>query len=162
MKYDRENLHRLAHEALGVARENLQKHGFVESVGLIFHKKGLSHVYQFKYKNHDEKRTSQTVFRDLIQTVGARAVIVVTESWVKTAPKNIDPTKSLEDDPDRKEAIVIEAVSETARIFIMQMFEREGSDSFTFMSPFEPDYRMEWSSEWLDGVLFTKGGDNVH
>lgn len=162
MKYDRKNLLQVARDALAVARQNLQKHGFVEPVGLIFHKGGLSHIYQFKFQNLNEKRVSQEMFRELLIKVRARAAVVVSESWVKTVPHDLsDLTKSIADDPARQEAIIIEAVSDVARIFIMQLFVRNESGTVNFESPFEPDHGFDWISEWLDNSVFSGGGKHV-
>ena len=153
MDYHRDELKKVAREALAAARENLRKHGHVQPVGLVFHQDGLTHVFQFTFQSIEEKRASQEAFRQVLRKVRARAAVVVTESWLKMETEMPpDLTRSIADDPTRKEAIVIAAVSRQARSMIIQVFRRDSSGKVRFDSPMEPESPFEWWSEWLDGV----------
>ena len=159
MEYTRENLQLVAHSILEIARKNLQRDGYLSPVGLIFHKDGISQIFQFTFSDVDEKRQSQEAFRDMFKTVGGRAAVIVTESWLKVRSDSpLDPTQSIVDDPDRKEVIVIEAASSLAKVFITQTFARDSEGKIHFEPPFEPEYGFTWHSEWLDGIGYDDGG----
>jgi hypothetical protein len=161
MNYNRKELRKAAIEALTVAKDNLRQHGYVQPVGLVFHEPGLTNVFQFTFDGIEEKRASQVAFKQLLAKVEARAAIVVTESWIKMKPdKPLDLTVSISDDPERKEAIVVEAVSPSARLIIIQIFSKDPSGTVKFEAPFEPERPLEWSSEWLDGIIWTDSDDH--
>lgn len=65
---------------------------------------------------------------------------------------HLDLTRSIADDPDREEAIVIEAVSRQAKCMIIQVFRKDPSGKVRFDAPMEPESPFDWWSEWLDGV----------
>jgi len=153
MDYHRDELKKVAREALAVARENLLKYGHVQPVGLVLHQDGLTHLFQLTFQSIEEKRASQEAFRQVLRKVRARAAVVVTESWLKVETgMRPDFTRSVADDPTRKEAIVIEAVSRQARCMIIQVFGKDPSGKVRFDSTMEPENPFEWWSEWLDGV----------
>ena len=52
-------------------------------------------------------------------------VILLTESWMKLAnPDKVDRTKSLADDPDRQEAIVLNAMRRNMQLLAYMMIDR--------------------------------------
>lgn len=153
MNFDGKRLRKLTRDVLKVAQGNLRRDGYLQPVGLVYTNAGLSEVFQFRYQDLDEKRASQAGFRQLLVKMQARAGIVVTESWLKTAPElPLDLTQSVADMPGRQEVIVIEAASPKAKCMIIQVFSKDETGKIHFETPMEADHPISWSSEWLDGV----------
>ena len=153
MIYDWHELQYIAHKALIAARKSLQKHGHFEPIGLVFHDGGLSQAFEFSSRSSPDKRISQEVFKRLVVDLNAEAAIVVTESWIKVGPEiPLDRTKSIADDPERTEALVIEAASPHARYLIIQTFAKDASGTVLFDVPIDTNNTFDGWSEWLDGV----------
>jgi hypothetical protein len=153
MNYDRKRLRKLALDVLKIAQDNLRRDGYLQPVGFLYTKDGLSRVFQFRCLRLNQKRASQKGFRQLVIQMKARAAIVVTESWLKLGPElPVDLTKSVAEMPGRKEAIVIESASPKARCMIIQVFSKDETGRVHFEDPMKPDHAISWSSEWLDGV----------
>jgi hypothetical protein len=153
MNYDRKKLRRIARDVLKIAQGNLRRDGYLQPVGLVYTKVGLTEVFRFRCHDLDQKRASQEGFRRLLHQMKARAAIVLTESWIKMGPDlPLDLTRSVADMPGRKEAIVIEAASVKAKCMIIQAFTTDNAGRISFEAPMEPDHPITWSSEWLDGV----------
>ena len=153
MSYDRTELQKIARKALLAAHENLQTYGRILPIGMVFDEDGLTRLFPFNCEDLQVKRILQEEFKNLLVKVGAKAAVVVTESWLKEEtqmPPNL--TRSIADDPARKEAIVIEAASSQARYMIIQIFRKDPSGRVRFDPPIEPYFACEVRSEWLDGV----------
>jgi hypothetical protein len=153
MNYDRKKLRRIARDVLNIAQGNLRRDGYLQPIGLVYTKVGLTEVFQFRCQDLDQKRASQEGFRQLLHQTKARAAFVVTESWIKMGPDlPLDLTRSVADMPGRTEAIVIEAASAKAKLMVVQAFSKDNTGKISFETPMEPDHPITWSSEWLDGV----------
>ena len=153
MVYLNAQLKEVAMTVMRIAKDNLQKDGFLEACGLIFTTSGLAKTIEFKFKGLKQKRKIQANFRFEVMKLGAVAIIVVMETWFASLPDMpSDLTKSLAEYPRRKEAIVIEASSMIGtRVLMIQPFHREGS-VIAFDEPIIPDKTFSWESEWTSGL----------
>lgn len=150
--YSKKRLRRVCTQVLDIARSNLVKDGYLQPCGLIYSKKGLTHVFPFRFGTYEEKQSTQLGFRKSLKEFNASAAVVILESWFRMAKDgSLDLTRPASEIPEKEEVIVVEGSSPIARIMIIQAFERIRA-RIVFREPFEPDERMEWSSEWLDGA----------
>ena len=147
---------------LKTAQYNLTKHGYLQPLGLIFTTAGMTNVFEFHFQGTEEKRLSQAAFKKLVADVGALAVVVITESWIKMHPSiPLELDRPVADMPGREESIVIEAVSRKARVILVQVFRKEDS-GITFDNPTDIGDRYEWASEWTDGLRDCLQGGNAN
>lgn len=150
--YTKKKLRRVCTQVLGVARSNLIKDGYLQPCGLIYSEKGLPHVFPFRFGTYEEKQATQLGFRASLKEFKASAAVVILESWFRVARDGtLDLTRPVSEMSEKEEVIVVEGSSPIARVMIIQVFERI-HERVVFHEPFEPDERMEWSSEWLDGA----------
>ncbi len=153
MVYDTDQLGAVAMTVMGIAKDNLQKDGFVQACGLIFTTSGLAKTIEFKFKGLKDKRKIQANFKFEVMKQGGVAVIVVMETWFASQPDMPeDFTTSLAEYPRRKEAIVIEGSSVIGtRVLMIQPFHREGS-VIAFDDLVIQDGTFSWESEWTSGI----------
>ena len=153
MVYDTDQLGAVAMTVMRIARDNLQKDGFLQPCGLIFSTSGLTKTVEFKFKGLKDKRRLQANFRFEVMKQGGVAVIVLMETWFASLPDMpSDLTTSLAEYPKRKEAIVIEGSSLTCtRVLMIQPFHREGS-VIVFDELIIPEGTFSWESEWTSGL----------
>ncbi|MFC1835433.1 hypothetical protein ACFL2Q_11975 [Thermodesulfobacteriota bacterium] len=152
----KKKLRKVCTQVLGIARSNLMKDGYLQPCGLIYSGTKLTHVFPFRFGSYEEKKAAQMAFRKALNEFEASAAVVILESWIRMAKDGtLDLTRPVSEMPE-KEVVVVEGSSPKARIMIIQVFERI-HERIVFHTPFEPDERMEWSSEWLDGAWRSQG-----
>ena len=153
--YHTEMLRSLARDFLKQAKINLRKDGHLVPVGIVFGTEGLVSTNLLEWKDLDEKRLIQSMFRQYLIETRAKAALVINECWIKLHPDQpLDLEQSVKDIPGREEAIVIEARSASGQIVIIQPFEKKnkGRISFKAMTEFDGSNGEDGWSEFLDGV----------
>ena len=154
MSYSKRELDKLTQSVLQTAKNNLQKDGFVQPVGLLYGTTGLQTIFPMTFSGLEERRAVQAQFKAAILGTNAVAAVVVNEAWYRnpTPEQPFDPTRSIAEYSDRMECIVVETASPQARHIVIQVFKKQPSGQYQFAEPFEPTPEMTWFSEWLDGV----------
>jgi hypothetical protein len=156
MRYSKAELRKIIGNVLKTAQDNLIKHGYLQPVGLIFTAAGMRNIFEFHFQGTKEKRLSQLAFKKLVANVGAHAVVVITESWIKMHPDvPLELDRPVAEMPGREESIVIEAVSHNARVILVQVFRKEES-GITFDDLIDIGDRYECTGEWTDGLKLRK------
>jgi len=157
MRYDTEELRKLARRILPRAQTNLRKHGYLEPVGLIVRPDGFIDTVTFQWQTLGEKRKAQRDFQMELLKRNAVAAVIVSETWVKFAddgPLDLsDRTRSVRDMPGRKDAIMVEAGSPCSRVAIVQTFAKLEGGKVSFDDPREfTPLTGELTSEFLDAI----------
>jgi len=156
MIYDKDVLRTLTEFTLKVAKENLVRHGNVAPHALVYDGSGTTRILAFEFEGLEEKRALQAAFRRLLTDGKTRAAIVVQESWMMFPLEGpVDLTRSLADQPGRKEAIVVEARSSLAHICFIQRFIK-GPEGVTFGRRMDLAPPFTISSEWF-GTIWQQG-----
>ncbi len=157
MRYDIEDLRKLALRMLPRARKNLRKYGSLTPVGLAYDSNDCLHTFTLVWVDLAEKRKAQRDFQLELLKLGAVAAVIISETWAKFAddgPLDLsDQSRSVRDMPGRKDAILVEAGSPSGRVVIVQTFTKIKPGRLSFDVPREFSTEMvELTSEFLDAV----------
>lgn len=156
MIYDRDVLRTLTEFTLKAAKENLVRHGHVAPHALVYAGSGTTRILAFEFEEIEEERALQAAFRRLLSDGKVGAAIVIQESWMMFPLEGpVDLTKSLADQPGRKEAIVVEARSPLAHICFIQPFTK-GPEGVIFGRGMDVAPPFTISSEWF-GTIWQQG-----
>jgi|GEM_PF-2353515 len=156
MIYDGDVLRTLTELALKTARQTLIRHGHITPHARVYGGSCTTRILVFEFEDIEEKRALQAAFRRLVSGGKVRAAIVVQESWMMFPLEGpVDLTKSLADQPGRKEAIVVEGRSPLAHICFIQPFTT-GPEGVTLTREMEVAPPFTISSEWF-GTIWQQG-----
>ena len=165
MRYDIEELRKLALRMLPRAQKNLKKHGSLTPVGLAYDSNGCVHTFTLLWVDLAKKRKVQRDFQLEILKLGAVAAVIISETWAKFAddgPLDLsDQSRSVRDMPGRKDAILVEAGSPLGRVVIVQTFTKIKAGKFAFDVPREFSTEIvDLTSEFLDAIWPVHGDGN--
>jgi len=142
---------------LPIARENLERDTRLDPCAIAFTGCGMN-VTQLTWKNLKQRRRVQKEVRRWMERCNAECGIVIAESWIKLGP-NPDPTRSLADDPESQECILIIGAGADENLLLIQTFEKRSDGTFRFGPPqwFGTDAGETMTDEWLGGVKWGAG-----
>ena len=157
MRYNTEELRKIARRMLLVAQKNLRKYGYLTPVGLAYRSDGYIDTFTFQWETFEEKRKSQRDFQLELVKREAKAAVVISEIWAKFAddgPIDLnDLSRSVRDMPGRKDAILVEAGSPFGRVVIVQTFTKIKPGRISFDDPREFTVATGGlTSEFLDAI----------
>jgi hypothetical protein len=141
---------------LPIARENLERYSSLEPYAIAFVGCEMS-IKQLSWKNLRQRRRVQKDVRQWMERCNAESGIIIAESWIKLGP-NLDPTRSLADDPESHECILITGASANKNVILLQTFEKKPDSTFRFGPPqwFGTDAGETMTDEWLGGVRWSE------
>jgi len=155
MNYDKAELRKIAMEILEKGQDDLRENGSIRSGAIALDRNGVRILMPLGFKTEKQKRQVQANLKELLRTIDARAVVMMSEMWVSLTPREGFPRGTrIEDIPGRREALFVNARSASARFQIVQVFTKKGSE-VTFQDPVETD-RPAFRDDWLDGVWDNK------
>lgn len=166
MRYDTEELRKLAWGMLPRAQRNLRKYGSLVPVALACRPDGYIDTFMFQWKTLEEKRQQQLYFQIELLKREAVAAVVILETWIKYLDDDVidlsDPNLPVRDMPGRKDAVLVEAGSSFGRVLIVHAFKKLKSGRFAFDDPKEFSAgAAEMTSEFLDSIWRVHGGGDA-
>jgi len=141
---------------LPIARENLERDSTLKPCAIAFVDCEMS-IKELLWKNLRQRRRVQKEVRRWMERRNADSGIIIAESWIKLGP-NQNPTKSLADDPESHECILITGASATENLILLQTFEKKPDGTFRFGPPqwFGTDAGETMADEWLGKVKWSQ------
>lgn len=144
---------------LEIARENIRRDGSLQPIAFGFKGEEMD-IMVLEWKTLKQKRRVQRTVRRFIKRIGADAAVVVSEAWIKTAGPSFDPTKSIANDPESHEVIMVAGASVEERLCMVLPFEKTADGSYAFGEIMtRGDAAGEsMSDEWFGGCKFGGSG----